>query len=106
MSEISDPTEHRVIRLPGDRDPEPEGEDVTPPGRLHGAFIGGMATSALIGTAAMFAFITVGWPENTQRYVVAVMIVSVVVFLTCASAAVFTAARETYPSRSGGEDKP
>lgn len=106
MSEISGPSEHEVIRLPPDRDPESEVEQVTPPGRLHGAFIGGMATSALVGTAAMFAFITVGWPEDTQRYVVAVMIVAVVVFLTCASAAVFTAARETYPARSAGDDSP
>lgn len=105
MSEISGSGEDRVIRLPPDRDPEPEIEQPTPPGRLHGAFIGGMATSALIGTAAMFAFITVGWPEDTQRYVVAVMVVAVVAFLTCASAAVFTAARETYPVRSTDEDK-
>ncbi|HJR44397.1 MAG TPA: hypothetical protein VJ927_02210 [Actinomycetota bacterium] len=100
MSHDQDTSEDKVLRLPPERDPEPVPEASSPPGRLHGAFIAGMAVSALIGTAAMFVFITVGWPESTQRYVVGIMIVAVLSFLTCASAAVFTAARETYPTRS------
>ena len=104
MSETG-PTENRVIRLPEAHDPEPVVEEASPPGRLHGAFIAGMAISALLGTAAMFAFITIGWPEDTQRYVVGVMIVAVLAFLTCASAAVFTAARETHPVPPSDEGK-
>lgn len=69
-----------------------------PMGRLHGAAIVGMATSALIGIGAMLAFISVSWPGNMGHYVLVVFISAVVVFMASASFAVFTAARNTYPS--------
>lgn len=58
-----------------------------------------MALSALVGIIAMFGFITIRWPGETGRFAMAAFFVSVIVFLVCASAAVFTAARDTYPSR-------
>ncbi len=91
----------KVVQLPGDYEPAPDEEKVSPPGRLHGIFITGMAVSALVGVASMFAFITVGWPERVGRYVIALFLFSGLVFLACASAAVFTAARDTYPTRRG-----
>ena len=93
--------EDKVVALPTDHVAAPEIEQTSPPSRLHGAFTTGMALSALVGIASMFAFITVGWSENTRGYVLGVFFVSVLVFLTCASAAVFTAARDTHaPPRS------
>ena len=62
-------------------------------------FIGGMAVSALVGVAALFAFITVGWPEGIRRFIIVLFFLSGIVFLGCASAAVFSAARDTYPTR-------
>jgi hypothetical protein len=56
-----------------------------------------MALFALLGIAAMLAFITVSWPDDTSRYVLIVFTVSVIGFMTCAATAVFSAARDTYP---------
>lgn len=92
---------HNVVRLPGEG-PPPEPKLVpTPPGRLHGLAIAGMGVSALVGVAAVLAFITISWPADMSRYVVAVFLISGVVFMTCASMAVFSAARDTY--RNGGD---
>jgi hypothetical protein len=68
-----------------------------PPGRLHSLSILGMAVFALVGIAAMLAFITISWPDDSSRYVVAVFIASIIGFMTSASLAVFSAARDTYP---------
>ena len=68
-----------------------------PPSRLHGLAIIGMAVFALVGIAAMLAFITISWPEDSSRYVVAIFVASIVGFMTSASLAVFSAARDTYP---------
>jgi hypothetical protein len=79
---------------------EPQSPDVvTPPGRLHGLAIGGMALSALTGIVSMFLFITVNWPGNLARYVVAVFLFSMIGFIGSAAAAIFTAARDTYAGR-------
>lgn len=88
-----------VVNLPGDYDPTAEQEEASPPGRLHGMFITGMAGSALVGIASMFALITVGLPANMSRFVIVVLVASAITFLACASAAVFSAARDTYPAR-------
>lgn len=96
----SEPAGEKVVRLPADFEPEPEPAPA-PPSRLHGMFIAGMAISALIGVAALFAFITVGWPESIRRYIIALFFFAGVAFLACASAAVFTAARDTYATRGG-----
>jgi hypothetical protein len=59
-----------------------------------------MAISALIGIASMLAFITISWPDDLGRYVMAIIVISVVGFMTSASLAVFSAARDTYPRDS------
>lgn len=85
-----------VVPLPGDRsviDPPPP---PSPPGRLHGLAIAGMGISAIVGVAAMLAFITVTWPDNLSRVVIAICLLSGLVFLACASTAVLSAARDTY----------
>ncbi len=94
------PAGDKVVRLPADYEP-PANPPPAPPGRLHGMFIGGMAVSALVGVAALFAFITVGWPETIRRYIIGLFFFAGISFLACASAAVFSAARDTYPTRSG-----
>lgn len=88
------------MRLPADYEPPPEPEPAAP-GRLHGMFIGGMAVAALTGVVALFAYITVGWPESIRRYIIALFFFAGIAFLACASAAVFSAARDTYPTRGG-----
>jgi hypothetical protein len=83
-----------VVKLPGHQAPTPT--RVLRPGRVHGLAIAGMALFSLVGIAATLAFITIGWPEDSGRYVIAVIFVSVVGFLLCAAMAVFAAARDTY----------
>lgn len=100
MTTSSEPAEEQVVRLPAGYEPPPQ-PDPAPPGRLHGIFIGGMAVSALVGVAALFAFITIGWPDSVRRYIVALFFLAGIAFLACASAAVFTAARDTYPTAGG-----
>jgi hypothetical protein len=73
---------------------------------LHAISISGMATSALLGIASMLAFITIRWPTDTGRFVIALLIFSIVGFLASASIAVFSAAKDTYATspRSDPED--
>jgi uncharacterized membrane protein len=56
-----------------------------------------MAVFALVGIASMLAFITISWPDDSSRYVVGVFMTAVIGFVTSASIAVFSAARDTYP---------
>ncbi|HYI44691.1 MAG TPA: hypothetical protein VE174_04425 [Actinomycetota bacterium] len=86
-------TKGQVVSLPNDM---PSEEPVSPPGRLHGLSIAGMAVSALVGIAALFAFITINWPGSSSRYVMIAFIAAGVAFMTFASTAVLTAARDTY----------
>jgi hypothetical protein len=58
-----------------------------------------MAACALLGIASLFMFATVNWPGNVSRIILGVFFLSALGFLTCASAAVFTAARDTYADR-------
>ena len=76
-----------------------------PTGRLHGMAIVGMAVSALVGIGAMLAFITISWPDDTGRYVIAVFMISVIGFMTSASLGVFSAARDTYPRHGKSTDE-
>ncbi len=96
-------TSENIVRLPAEFEPGPEPEPPARPSRLHGTFVAGMALSALAGIASLFAFITVTWPAEIGRYVIGLFFLCGIVFLTCASAAVFSAARDTYPTR-GGKD--
>ncbi|MDQ3940833.1 MAG: hypothetical protein M3238_05735 [Actinomycetota bacterium] len=91
-----------VVPLPGEGPPPEPVVEPSPPGRLHGLAIAGMGISALVGVAAVLAFITISWPRDMSRYVVAVFLGAGLAFLTCASIAVFSAARDTY--RNGHED--
>lgn len=71
---------------------------------MHGLGIAGMAVSALIGIIAMLTFVSVRWPDDTGRYVKVVIVAATVAFLTSASAAVFSAARDTYPHHHGSAE--
>jgi purine-cytosine permease-like protein len=90
-----------------------DGHDYGPPpsppsSRLHGLAIAGMALSALLGIGSMLAFVTVRWTGAAGRFIVAVVIVAAIGFLVCASAAVFTAARDMYahrPRENAGEEQ-
>ena len=66
---------------------------------LHALATTGVAVFAVAGLLAILAFVTVGWPGDTGRYLVAIFIGSVIGCFACASAAVFTAARSTYPGQ-------
>ena len=81
--------------------PAPSG----PTSRLHGLSITGMALSALFGIASMLAFVTVRWSGAAGRLIVVAVVLSAVAFLACASTAVFTAARDTYPGESREESQ-
>ncbi|MGH2787315.1 MAG: hypothetical protein ACRDJV_05315 [Actinomycetota bacterium] len=85
----------RVVRIP-ESDNAGVVSKVRRPGLVHGLAIAGMALFSLVGIGAAIAFVTVGWPGNTGRYVTAVIFVSVVGFLLSATTAVFAAARDTY----------
>lgn len=76
-----------------------------PRSTLHSLAVNGMSLSALVGICVLFFSIGVGLPDGGRRVAMAIIVGAVVVFLACASTAVFTAARETYPSRGreGGE---
>ena len=87
--------EERVVPLGRDPKPEPP-EPPTPPGRMHGLAIAGMALSALVAIIAGFLFVAIGWPDNTGKIVASIGFFAAVSFLVFASAAVFTAARDTY----------
>jgi hypothetical protein len=64
-----------------------------------------MSACAVVGILATLAFITVGWPGSSGRRVIAVVIFAAIGFLACASAAVLSAARDTYPrSRARSEE--
>ena len=87
---------NNVVPLPGDPLPPEPVPPPTPPGRMHGASIAGMGISAIVGVAAMLAFITINWPGNVGRFVVGICLFSGLAFLAFASMAVFSAARDTY----------
>lgn|GEM_PF-5265439 len=75
-------------------------------GGAHGFVVILMTAFAVIGICAMFAFITVKWPGETSRYVIAVFVFSVVGFISSASIAVFTAARGMVTSSTGRSGNP
>ena len=82
-----------VVEIPTEPPVQPP---PSPPSRVHGFAIAGMAFSALLGIVSMLAFITVNWPGQTARYIVGAFVLAGIGFLACASAAVLTAARDTY----------
>ena len=81
-------------------------EDPPPPPRqhsgLHTLAISGMSVSALVGICVLFLSIGIGLPAAGRRVAIAIVVGTAGVFLACASTAVFTAARETYPTKGSG----
>lgn len=69
---------------------------------MHMLAITGMSVSALVGICVLFLSIGIGLPDGGRRVAIGVVVGAAVVFLACASAAVFTAARDTYPGKGGG----
>jgi hypothetical protein len=69
---------------------------VTRPGRLHGLSIAGIAFFALVGSVALFLFVTVSWPRGMSSWILGIFFLSAVGFMVSASVAVFSAARDTY----------
>jgi hypothetical protein len=63
-----------------------------------------MALCAVVALLAGIAWLTIGWPGSLGRVVIAVMVAGVLGFLTCASAALLTAARDTYARGDRRED--
>lgn len=100
--------DRRVLALSDDQvvplgvEPPPDPPPARPSG-LHGLAVTGMSLSALVGIVVLFLSIGIGLPSGPRRAAIAVVVGAAVVFLACASTAVFTAARETYPSRGGGD---
>lgn len=86
-------------------------DDPPPPPRAHSTLhtlaVSGMSLSALVGICVLFLSIGIGLPAGGRRASIVIVVGAAVVFLACASTAVFTAARETYPARAsddGGGD--
>jgi membrane protein implicated in regulation of membrane protease activity len=94
--------EDKIVPLPSGY--VPHKPPATRPGVMHGAATIAMAAFAVIGFLAMFAFITIGWPGASGRYVIAIVVFAGVGFLASAAIAVFAAARDTYPSRSNDRE--
>ncbi|HEX2195930.1 MAG TPA: hypothetical protein VHJ76_03300 [Actinomycetota bacterium] len=69
---------------------------------LHTLAVSGMSLSALVGILVLFLSIGIGLPDGGRRVAIGIVVGSGVAFLACASAAVFTAARDTHPSRGRG----
>lgn len=97
-----DPSQPRPEVVPIGVEPPPEPPPSRPSG-LHGLAITGMSVSALVGIAVLFLSIGIGLPAGPRRASTAIVVGAAVVFLACASTAVFTAARDTYPSRGRGD---
>jgi hypothetical protein len=107
------PDEHdaayaEVIRMdpvpvvPGPADPVAR----TKTSRAHGVAIFGMALSALIGTLALLAFITIRWPGGMGEYLKVVFVLSGAAFMVSSSMAVFFAMRDTHPNQRASQREP
>jgi hypothetical protein len=97
---------HNVVSLPDGHFPAPQEPVPTrSTSTLHTAAVAGMALSAFIGIAAVLALISVRWPGDTGRFVIAVCVGAAISFMACASTAVFSAARDTYPRRGSRRDE-
>lgn len=85
-------------------------EDPPPPPRAHSTLhtlaISGMSLSALLGICVLFLSIGIGLPAGGRRASIVIVVGAAVVFLACASTAVFTAARETYPATGSDDGTP
>ncbi len=91
-------TDNDVVPL-GTQPPVEAPPPVTRPGRLHGSSIAGMAASALLGIVATYTYVTVNLTGTPRRAVIAALLFAVAGFVVSSAVAVFSAARDTYPSR-------
>jgi hypothetical protein len=90
------PEQEEVVSL-GREPPSPAAS--APPrrlGTLHGLATTGMAVFAFLAITCVFALVTVRWAGSVMRYLIAALVMSVVGAMACASAAVLSAARDTY----------
>jgi hypothetical protein len=101
MTESFDEADPNVVSLPGEQPPAPP---VTPPGKVHGLATAGMALCAVVGIVATLLFITIRWPGESGRFVVATVVLAGLGFFLCASIAIFAAARDTYARSPRGRD--
>ena len=69
---------------------------ISRPRGVHGVAIASTAVFTVIAILSFIAFITVRWPDDTGRVVMAVFLFAVVGAIASSSAAVLTAARATY----------
>lgn len=87
-----------IVELP----PEVSGAYIDPPpppSRHRGShrwLMGAALASFIVAVLSMVAFVTVRWPGDSGRILVGIFLFSILGFLACASAAVFTAARATH----------
>jgi hypothetical protein len=90
--------EEDIVELP----PEVSGAYIDPPpppSRHRGShrwLMGAALASFIVAVLSMVAFVTVRWPGDSGRILVGIFLFSILGFLACASAAVFTAARATH----------
>jgi|GEM_PF-2461474 hypothetical protein len=71
--------------------------------KLRMIVVTAMTIFAVVGLISLIAFVTVGWPGTVGRYVIAVTIGCIIGLVGCAGAAIFIAARDTYPHRRSGD---
>jgi hypothetical protein len=69
---------------------------------MHSAAVFITASAAVVAIASTLAFMTVEWSGRPRRVVIALLMASVVTFLSGVAATVLTAARDTY---AGGRDR-
>ncbi|MEA2498142.1 MAG: hypothetical protein QOH26_547 [Actinomycetota bacterium] len=93
-------TPGEVVPLGKEPPPQPPRRGSRPRG-LHGLAIASTFAFSLIAALSFVAFITVRWPGDYGRVVVAVFMFAVVGAIASTSAAVLTAARATYAINPG-----
>ena len=62
--------------------------------------------SAITGIVSLMLSISISWPDDTRRYPITAFVIAAIVFMVCASTAVFAAIRDTYErdGESGGRE--
>ena len=93
----------RVIPLGKDPPPEPRRLGSRARG-LHGIAMGAAVLFSIVAAFAALMFITVRWPDDSGRTVMAVCLFALVGVVASVSTAVLTAAKATYVSSGSPED--
>ena len=69
---------------------------------MHSVSVFITAFAAVVAIASTLAFVTVEWSGRPRRIVIAILMASIVTFLSGVAATVLTAARDTYALRRDG----